>query len=68
MTGGKSTSNTEAMKNNEKAPPLKEPVPSLLSQTNLQFSQKKKNKLKMVALLHSMPKNLEEEQQRFFEN
>ena len=30
--------------------------------------QKKKNKQKQVALLHSMPKNLEEEQQKFFES
>jgi hypothetical protein len=29
---------------------------------------KKKNKQKNVALIHSMPKNLEEEQQRFFES
>ena len=29
---------------------------------------KKKNKQKNVALIHSMPKNLEEEQQKFFES
>jgi hypothetical protein len=30
--------------------------------------QKNKKKQKNVALLHSMPKNLEEEQQRFFDS